>query len=274
MKAIIFIVSSNTAIARPKRRWLLALALALVVCVSGCCAIPTPEFDSGRARANINDKTPQQFEPGKTTRADVISALGEPDAVSPDELMLAYRSEKIRGYIYIIYGRDIGTIYKDLYLVAVFDAHGVLQKLEPSSHWLSPADPTKMLPAAIEPSVNMAIRLQKPASWLKGVDGYKSPGATLVIGLLGQFLLTDTDLQFVADGEKGPFANIIPTGPSLILPFNEIIEVRVDNYMLGQRLVVRTRAGEVHSFGIFKGIWLDKEALQSVAELLQSKIKH
>jgi hypothetical protein len=273
MKSILLIIDGDTATTSPKHRWLLGMSLALVVCVSSCCAIPTPELDSGRARANINDKTPQQFEFGKTTRADVISALGEPDAVSPDELMLAYRSEKIRGYFYIVYGRDIGTIYKDLYLVAVFDAHGVLQKLEPSSSWLSPADPNKILPAATTTNENSAVR--GPVFWLKGVDGYKSPGSIQMIGVRGQLLLTDTELQFVVDADKGQFANACPTGLLLILPFDAITEVRVDDTTLSRRLVVRTRAGEVHSFAIFKGLWLNKEALQlqSITDLLQSKIK-
>jgi hypothetical protein len=290
MKAILPLVAGDTTNAPPKHRWLLGLALALAVCASGCVIIPTPEFNSGRSRANINKETPRQFELGKTTRADMISVLGEPDAVSPDELMLAYRSEKIRAY-WIVgsqAGAVDGFIYKDLYLVAEFDAHGVLQKLEPSSHWLVPADPNKMLPAATATNVK-AIRLQKPASWLPGVDGYKSYrrfwAYVTGTGILdekrvpGQLLLTDTELQFVA---KDQFANT--TDPELILPFDAVTEVSVDEFGRSGRLVVRTRTGEVNSFEILKGIiinwgalWgasLDREASQSVAELLQSKIKH
>lgn len=279
MKAILPIIVSDTTNTPTKRRWLLVLALALAVCASGCIVIPTPEFNSGMARANIKKETPSQFELGKTTRADLISALGEPDAVSPDELMLAYRSEKIRGYW--IAGSQAGAvdgyIYKYLYLVAEFDAHGVLQKLEPSSHWLVPADPNKMLPAATEANVNLAVLLQKPADWLPGVDGYKSRKSfwTYVFHpeyekkVTGQLLLTDTNLQFVA---KYQFANT--TDPELLLPFAAITEVSVDKFGSCRRLVVRTRNGEVHSFEILKGIFMDMEGLQSVEELLQSKIKH
>jgi hypothetical protein len=265
-----------------KHRWLLCLALAVAVCASGCVVIPTPEFNSGSARANIHKETPLQFELGKTTRADVISALGEPDAVSPDEHMLAYRSEKIRGIWFVgsSYSGAAGAITKDLYLVAEFDAHGILQKLERSSHWLTSSDPYKMLSVATETgvvtatNVNLTVRLQKPAYWLKGVDGFKPRGATQMIGWPGQLLLTDTDLQFIADVAKGQFANTVSTGPALILPFDAISEVSVDKFVCGRRLVVRTRAGEVHSFSIGKGIFQDKEAHQSIAEFLQSKIKH
>lgn len=56
--------------------WPLALALVLLVGVPGCLILPTPEFNSGSARANVSTTPPQQFVPGKTTRREVVLGLG------------------------------------------------------------------------------------------------------------------------------------------------------------------------------------------------------
>jgi outer membrane protein assembly factor BamE (lipoprotein component of BamABCDE complex) len=119
------------------------LVFALAMTSAGCLILPTPEFDSGEARANIKKKTPAQFEPGKTTRAEVILALGEPDAVSPDECSLVYRSEKVCGLWFVggYYSGAGGTIERDRYLVAEFDAHGVLAKFERSAPWVGSKPP-------------------------------------------------------------------------------------------------------------------------------------
>ena len=128
----------------------LGLALALTLATSGCLIIPTPEYDSGKARANINKKTPQRFEPGKTTRAEVMMALGEPDAVTPDERKLAYRSEKVCGLWFVGGGYSAagGTITKDRYFVAEFDERGVLLKAERSSTWIGSKYASSLLNAS------------------------------------------------------------------------------------------------------------------------------
>jgi len=280
MKAYISSIVNKKAHVPRNHLLLIILSVVLIVCVYSCIVIPTPSFDSGDARANIKKETPLQFNVGKTTRADVILMLGEPDAVSSDELMLVYRSEKIRGIFFIGgagYTGTGGVITKDLYLVAEFDSHGLLQKLKTSSQWLSSADPTEMLPAGTT-NENLAIRIQKSAYWLNGIDGFKPRGSTEMIGRQGQLLLTDKDLQFVVNAPKAQFANIPKTSSDLVMPFNDIAEVNVDKkWGLGRRLVVRTSSGEVHSFNIPKGLMFistDKEATQSIAEFLQSKIKH
>ena len=110
---------------------------------SACIVIPTPQFDSGTARANLNKKSPAGIEPGVSTRQDVLLAFGEPDAVSPDERKLAYRSEKIIG-IWIAgggYSAASGTFTKDRYLVVEFDGKGFVKSREISSRWFVPSAP-------------------------------------------------------------------------------------------------------------------------------------
>jgi len=251
--------------------------LLLAVFLSGCIVIPTPEFDSGSARTNITENTPLQFEPGKTTRADIIAALGEPDAVSPDERILAYRSEKIRGWALVI--NDEGPVFKDLYLMAEFDDQGILQRFNYSSSWIGTVDPSKMLPTVTSVDAK-AVRLQKPAVWLPGVDGYNGwrtfrnwlTGNAIFTedqkAVHGRLLLTDIDMQFVT------YKELANTDPELIIPLETISEVNVDTWGRLGRLVVRSCTDKVHSFEIQKGIYSDMESLQLFAEFLQNKITH
>jgi hypothetical protein len=251
-------------------QYLLSVALLLTVLTSGCIVVPTPEFNSGEARRNITKETPYRFEPGKTTRTDVILALGEPDAVSPDEFKLAYRSCKVRAWGSFADGSN-GPITKDIYLVMQFDGNGVFQKWESSSRWIIPSDAQLML-SPVSTTYQKSIRLQNTADWLPDVDGYKDfsywgvPEENRVWGLL---ILTDTELEFIT---REQFAN---TNPELMLSFEEINEVGTDK-LFGppRRLVVRTKAGRSHSFEIITGFFYDKEAMQSIIEFLQTKIKH
>src|ERR1039457_4376171 len=99
MKAGLSIIDGERQTKVPIYGARLALALVLVILTAGCVIIPIPipETNAGDTRANISQKTPQRFELGKSTRAEVVSVLGEPDAVTPDELMMGYPSSKIRG---------------------------------------------------------------------------------------------------------------------------------------------------------------------------------
>lgn len=258
----------------------LALALAVAVCTPGCLIIPTPEYNTGNARANINKKTPKQFEPGKTTRAEVVMALGEPDAISPDESKLAYRSEKVCGLWFVggYYSGTGGTITKDRYLLVEFDAQGVLRKAGQSSTWFGSEYAGMLLTGSTNSAVSdfsattngeerVVIALR--ASCFAGVDGYQGKGSATWIGQPGRLLIYGARLEFLSDAE---LAN---SGPALTLPYDSIGEVSVAKFFLGRRLVVRTRAGEVNSFDIYgpKGAALDRPALQRAADFLQARIK-
>lgn len=264
--------NNSESVSRKRRSYFLNLLAVVLLagCTAGCIVIPTPEFDSGAARANINKKTPRQFEVGKTTRAEVVLTLGEPDAVSPDERKLAYRSEKICGFWAVGgYGSAAGgPIEKDRYLVAEFNAQGVLQKMERSSRWVGSTDPDKKLGIAAMTNLDATIRIQSFANWLADVDGYKPHHATEMMGLPGKLLLTDTELKFVS---KGQFAN---DPPAFTMSYAAMSELTVDKFMFGRRLVIRSRNGEIHAFEILgpRGITQDRQKLQEVHEFLQSKI--
>lgn len=275
MKAALSIVDGERQKKVPIYGARLALALVLVILTAGCVIIPIPipETNAGDTRANISQKTPQQFELGKSTRTEIISVLGEPDAVTPDELMMGYRSSKIRGIFVVgtVGAATGGPISKDSYLVFEFDPHGVLQKMESSAHWMNVVPANSLLSSSATTNVNLRIRLQNKAHWQAGVDGYHSHGAPVIVILRtqGQLLLTDTELRFISEGQ------FINGDPALFLPYAEITAVRIDTNSYLRRLVVHARAGEVHSFDILKpkSARQDKPAMQAACDFIQSKIQ-
>lgn len=251
----------------------LGLALALTVGTSGCIVIPTPEFNSGAARANINKKTPARFEPGTTTREDVILSLGEPDVVSPDERKLAYRSEKVCGFWILAggYSATGGTIEKDRYLVLAFDAQGRLLCAERSAHWFTSADARKVLleeAGQDSDAADEAMCRQHRGEWFPHVDGFKQPRDATFMGNPGVFRLAESDLEFIT---RAQLAN---AEPALTLPYASLVECRLDKFFLGRRLVVRTRSGEVHSFVLHGsgGVTQDKRAMLAACDFIHSHI--
>ena len=237
--------------------WHAPLLLTFAGCLTGCLVIPTPHTDSGHARANVDRHTPEQFTPGRTTREEVIMALGEPDAVSRDELQLAYRSEKIVAFWVVgAYGSGKGgTIYKNRYHVFDFDPQGRFQCAKQTGQY-------SMVEGAHEPLLDSPALTSGDSNgvaatiagdpvrcgysksfWLAGVDGYRSKGAKSMVGEPGLLLLTESNLVFVTAFQ---FAN---TEPALMLPLATVAEARVDEGS-ACRLVVRLKTGQVHSFRI------------------------
>jgi hypothetical protein len=274
MKTAIFAIVCNPLRGGGKSHWRLALVAVLLCCTPGCLIIPTPEHDSGQARANISKKTPACFRTSQSTRAEVVLALGEPDAVSPDECKLIYRSEKICGF-WVVYGGSGGDFMRDRYLVAEFDPQGVLLGLEQSATSLGSSPAAAFCGMANQTnatafpwaSPETIVRLQKPVRWLAGVDGYKSRGAVYQLGEPGLLLLTDTELHFI---DSSKFAN---AGPALTLPYATITGVSVDQHIFGRRMVVRCGGDKVESFEVLgpKAMATDKEALLAVVEFLQAR---
>jgi hypothetical protein len=270
----------------------MTVAMTLVVLLlsaTGCVFIPIPtkHYDSGYARTNINQHVQQQFVPGRTTREDIIVALGEPDAVSLDELHLAYRSEKAvalwilaagGGYSGVLTG---GTIYKNRFFVFDFNSQGRFQTARQTgqfgmvqgsheSELRSPVFTAGGSNAVIAMIAGEPVQREYPQSfWLAGSDlaGWKGAGYT--VGQPGHLFCTESNLAFATEAQ---FAN---TEPILKLPFADIEETHLDKYFRARRLVVHLKNGVVHAFLINKpGIgFQDLQAMQAVRDFIQSKIK-
>ena len=250
-------------------RWLVPLA-GLLLLQTGCIILPTPHVNTGEARRNLHPDTLTRFEPGKTTRTDVLLALGEPDAVSGDERKLAYRSQKMVGLM-LVGGYGAGAaapLTKDDYLVCEFDARGRLVKAERSSHWLgSAALEGKIGPAGTGVQAHGKVRIDTRASWLSGVDDYRTKGYAGARWVEGRLVLTDTHLRF---SSRGDFGNAPPV---FSLPLRAITAATEDRVFIGSLLAIETRGGKHHAFQIWGDHkWtIDREKLGEIVALLNHR---
>jgi|SRR5208283_211231 len=178
-------------------------ALGLLALGAGCLVIPTPEHDSGRARSNLKQESPSLIQPGSSTEEDVLLRLGEPDAVSPDERRLAYRSEKIIAYWMVggDYSGAVGNLTRDRYLLIELNEAGVVTSAtQPNSSatWLVSKSPDKLLRTgdvgARLPN-GETIRFSATAVWYPHRDGLTVFASVSPAGS-GQLILSATALQF------------------------------------------------------------------------------
>jgi hypothetical protein len=264
-----------TRLPRSSVQWNLSglMAILLIVLVSGCIVIPTPEVDSGSARANLNKESPAQLQPGVTTIEDVLLTFGEPDAVSPDERTLVYRSEKDVA-LWIIaggYSAAGGTFTKDRYLLVELDQKGVVQNREFSTQWFSPLSPDKLLEtkgrleAGVASADETAV-ISGQAFWYPNTEGFK----TLSLGpeqySRGYLVLTAGALQFRDRTQLGN------APPRWLLPYETLTECRIAKFVLGRRVVIRTRDNQVHSFNFVSGASTDKKKTEAAGEFIQTRI--
>lgn len=270
--------SAERASGLPRRAALLlphGLALALVALCTGCIVIPTPEYDSGTARANLKKETAARIQPGISTRADVILALGEPDAVSADERRMAYRAEKVVA-VWIAgggYSAASGEITRDRYLVVEFDEKGVVQNRQASSQLFLPSTPDKLLETkgwreAGAASLAETASVCGTAEWFPKVEGFKelvpAPGQYL----RGYLALTDQAARFWDSTQMGN------TEPQWCLPYANLTECHLAKFALNRRVVLQTKSGEVHSFAftVPSGWRLDKKKTLAACAFIQAKL--
>lgn len=258
--------------------------LAILLCSSGCIAIPipTPEHTpmDTVTRQNIGPDTTEWIQPGKTSLTDVLLKLGEPDQVSPDGRKLAYRWQKVRAYVLVGVpgGGDVVPWLKDYYLVIECDLGGVVRNKRISDRLLIKASLQELFEsgaAAAGPVADAEINISGPAEWFPGVNGYdwlRKKWWTMgdpPKGTRGQVILTTNALYFQ---ERGQLLN---GTPALALRFEGLSECHLDKYGLGRRLVVWTKMGEVHSFTFWgaREMMEDRKAAESAFGIVQSRIR-
>ena len=134
------------------RRLLACLALAAVgVWLAGCLIIPTNYLAAG-SRHNVSPKTAGRFQPGVTTKADVLLTLGEPDSVPDDGRRLDYEWSRVKAIWFVGgYGAAIGgEIQYSNVLQVSFDASNRLTQVRlveegkpgapPKREWKTPRE--------------------------------------------------------------------------------------------------------------------------------------
>ena len=65
--------------------------------LSGCIIIPTPSHGGVGV---ITEETIESFEPGKTTRADILLRLGDPAERLEEDRFFVYQWKRIHGYFF------------------------------------------------------------------------------------------------------------------------------------------------------------------------------
>jgi len=115
-----------------KAFFLLLLALGM----SGCVPIIYSERYEKPSRQNLTDTVPDFIEAGRTTMADIVLALGDPDTVAADESWIAYASAYREGgggaALVLAGGGQVGLLggarKQMLYrrLLVRFDAEGIV----------------------------------------------------------------------------------------------------------------------------------------------------
>jgi hypothetical protein len=239
--------------------------------VSGCIIVPTPHFNSGDARANFDKKSLPDIHPGVTTREEVLLKFGEPDAVSRDERMFAYREQKILAVCLVFAGTPTaGAIPADHYFLVQFDDTGVVQERGPG--------PARIIPLAPD-------ALVETNGWTSESAGVMEPG-TAITGLaiwhpntpghdeisldpknldLGFVTLTPDEIQFRNNNE------LFNSEPEWTLPYHSLTNFKVVTGLLGPRVVIWTRDAHVHSFSFT--YWHPNRKAKAAAKLIQSKIE-
>lgn len=94
------------------------------VLAGGCLVIPVDYHDPG-SRHNITAASATRFQPGVTSREEVILALGEPDHASDDDRRMGYAWTKVKALIIVAsYSGGSAELKRSYILELNFDAAG------------------------------------------------------------------------------------------------------------------------------------------------------
>jgi hypothetical protein len=107
------------------------LVSLVLLALAGCLAIPTPEHSLKAGHGQIKRKDLAPLKVGVTTREDVLLRFGEPDAITPDECIMAYWWRVISGYFCVgapYGGGAAGPYCKDYILMFEFDPQSRLTR--------------------------------------------------------------------------------------------------------------------------------------------------
>jgi hypothetical protein len=216
----------------------LMIVFVLLFFSPGCVDIPMPQSESSRTQSHVDPQVLKEFIMNKTTFAEVTNRLGEPDAISPDERQVAYRTEKITGMrLALIPGQDNGPdpVYTDRFYFFEFDDQGHLKNTRQTiqknlttkwpDHTAFQEASERYIPlvqseySAYLPAGEPAWRVQE-CDWMPGETGSKGFHAFRPTAIPGRLFITESNLYFFST------AQLANAGPACKVPFDSITEVR------------------------------------------------
>ena len=118
------------------KRFCMCGGLLVLLMVTGCVVLPTPEHGLIEGRGMIDRKTQATLHPGVTTREEVLLQFGEPDAALRQQEVFVYYWSRVQGYFaYAVAGGysgaagggPIGRVH--LFLIE-FDKTGRVKRFE------------------------------------------------------------------------------------------------------------------------------------------------
>jgi outer membrane protein assembly factor BamE (lipoprotein component of BamABCDE complex) len=119
------------------RRFASAGIAAALLCLSlgGCIPFATPHLLDSDSRGDVTTATQQRLEVGKTTRVDVLLALGAPDGRAADDDWFTYgsaRTSEVGGFLFLLVD-GIGVEHVNTHvsrLLVKFDSNGIVSSVE------------------------------------------------------------------------------------------------------------------------------------------------
>ncbi len=255
------------------------IAIVVVGMALAGCVIPLSARDAD-SRQNIGDTVPDFIVVGKTTRADVLLTLGEPDDASDNGLWFAYtRSSREGGFLFLVSGQGGPSSEKMVSrrVIVTFDEAGVVTSTKyervpwtagevgagpsmsrgpwASGEYLFPTDSSGV---SGEGGI-IAGKAFAPALWHKGIRGWAEVKAFHLEppAIEGSLFVGDNAVFFFS-----PNADNKST-PLLKLPYTDIADVYIEKFGLNRRVVVKRTDGSYESFSV-----VQREGWQRVDPML------
>ena len=249
------------------------LAILLTSLLSGCIVIPFSNRETGNARKDLGQATANQIDPGTATIEDVILELGEPDAVSPDERTIAYRSQRSVAAWIIAggYSTGGGTIDEVRFLVIEFDEHGIVRRCQATNQMTSLFSPPirdtpqAVIATPISSIGDEPVRLSGIGDWFPDYEltAWKIPPTQRS----GRVLLTDSRICYLSHDQLGNSA------PLFSMDYQSIAECKLCTSFSVKWIILRTKEGKAHSLMVWKTSWTDNELTKRIVSFIQSKIQ-
>ncbi len=283
---------------------LCAIFCGLVVMdLASCFPIPRFPGDTSETRLNISSVAPESIMVGKTTRADVLLALGEPDGASEHGEQFIYTRATSKGGIFgLLIGPQVGwagterMVYRRL--IITFDDQGVVasKRMESAACWESSLQETSSLPCVDVQGLDVTsldilrteevseVRAFPRLYWYPGIHGFQSfRGFTNFFSDKGldEFRRHTPGILVVGESHVYFFPPNADreTAPILKLSYDEIAEVFLDRFLGGGTLmcvVLKRNNGTYESFGVWDpsiGNTADPKSVESAGRLIESKWK-